>query len=429
MTELEKIHKRHPVTPGIAREMVRLAAAGVVLMVCVSAHAQVPSWARGTWPPIDVSTTVINNQVVAVGRTQGANGGAAWQVALAPAGPGVTANHGVWSTFVEVGTRQFVIDNASGHVRELRNGQVWRQWGPGTVPVAPPQSPIPPYAQPAPGQLGELTPPQREALQAAAGAENGLLVALRRMEALAAREPALSQEMKDALVEARSSQGDVSIAWARLRDEFRTVTFPLPPKAVPPSSPPTARAKPGATTQPAPAAQPPATALTREAADARQHLLQVGAALQRTQSDLTQLRGRKEATETDLREADSKVQALRGQEEAALVAFRKAQLTAEIQRAAALDPSLRAPLVEAAQRILVVTSRQYRTQSALQDLRSQKGAGPEGSAQLDQAASELMAEMKNLQSAQARFDELLAKAGQGRPASAAPGEHGQLAEH
>ena len=366
-----------------------------------------------------------DNWVVAVGTSLASNGGVVWQVALAPAGPGIASRHGVWSTYIEVGTRQFVVDNASGSAQELRDGRVWRQWGPGTVPVAPPQAP--PYAQQAPSSqpADNLAQRQREALQKAAGTENSLIVALGKLEEAARNDPTLSPAMKEAILDARSARGDVALSWAKLRDEFKTVPLPQPAKPVP--SPKPAAVRPAAATQPA---GPPVTPVETAA---RENFLQANAALQRAHVDFDKLRRNKEATLSEIADARLRVRESRLQEEAALVAYRRAQLEAEIDRAVAMDAPLRQPLFEAAEGILTLTRRQHRTQATLQDLRAEKADGrvrPDDatSGQLQQAASDLMDEMKALSSAQSRFDSLIAQASRKAPPPAGQspaGEGGQ----
>ncbi len=92
------------------------------------------SYYGSTWPIVSVSVTTSRGWIVAQGMTLGGvRNRILWRTPIAPTGGSPTSvQQGVSSTFVQIGERQFVVDNASGQVTELRGGVVYRRFGPGS---------------------------------------------------------------------------------------------------------------------------------------------------------------------------------------------------------------------------------------------------------------------------------------------------------
>ncbi|RPI63146.1 MAG: hypothetical protein EHM48_02925, partial [Planctomycetaceae bacterium] len=97
-----------------------------------------------TWPPISVNVSLQNGWVVAEGRTTDHAQRLVWRTPIAQGGQGMTVEHGWGSIFVQVGNRQFVVDDATGNTQELKPGDVIRQY------QALPNPPIGAYTPPAP---------------------------------------------------------------------------------------------------------------------------------------------------------------------------------------------------------------------------------------------------------------------------------------
>jgi len=100
-------------------------------------------WSQdGTWPPVSVNITEQNGWVWALGLVEGNDTHVAWRTRLAPAGAGVSVQHGWNTTFVQVSARNYVIDNASGVAHVLGPDEIWRrgetgQEAGGGTPVSP----------------------------------------------------------------------------------------------------------------------------------------------------------------------------------------------------------------------------------------------------------------------------------------------------
>jgi hypothetical protein len=396
-----------------------LAVSAVLVGISGPAAAYTPWWARSTWPPITVVVTTENGWVVASGNPQGEVGPSIWKVSLAPAGPALVVQHGISTTLVAVGPRQFVVDDASGQSTELRGGAVYRQWGPRVA--APPPAPL--YVrQVLAAQPPSLTPAQKAALEAAATTQNRLQAALDRLNKLAETGPAGSEALAEARLAAQAARIDVSLAMARVKDEFGSASLPAPlhPASLPTKAP-AAIAAPAP--RPAPAAQPAPPPLTRDEAISQGQLLQAQANLQRSIMGLNLLRDQG-APPTDIATARAKIPLLHQAEEDALAAFHKSQLEAEIQRsqerAGELDLATRFQLYEDLYRILRLTRERYRAQTLVQDLRAQKGDGAADTARFNRAADDLAQAITKLASAQRDFASLAAKAAGKKSGAGAP---------
>lgn len=110
------------------------------LFICSVPLARADNPRHFTWPGVQTTVTVMNGWVVVQGVSNDQNNNLLWQTPLAPAGGGVSFRHGWGTLFVEVGRRQFVVDEGNGNTRELRPGQVVRQDLPWSPPALPPRT-------------------------------------------------------------------------------------------------------------------------------------------------------------------------------------------------------------------------------------------------------------------------------------------------
>lgn len=102
---------------------------------------------EGFWPQLHTNATIVNGWVVITALVDGFTNNVQWRVPLIPSNGGpVMIQHGVTNTYVQIGNREFVIANGTGRAFELRNGQLWRNVGPGAaiMPPVPVQSTYPP---------------------------------------------------------------------------------------------------------------------------------------------------------------------------------------------------------------------------------------------------------------------------------------------
>jgi hypothetical protein len=387
----------------------------MALGICGVAAAQAPSWARGTWPPITVNVTMENGWVVATGNVDGAIGPALWKSALAPAGPPIAVHQGVLTTFVEVGPRRFVVDDASGRATELGGGAVYRQWGP---PWAAPPPPPPPNVVPATSsQPPSLTPAQREALQIAAVTQNRLQAAMEHLEKLTATEPSGSAALADAKLAVQATRIDVSLGMARVKDEFGSAAMP----AIAHPSPQAVSVKAAAVAsvpRPLSPPQPAGPPVAKEEAQSHDRLLQAQADLQTAIMGVHLLRTRS-APPAYIADASDRLPALQQAEEDALVAFRKSQLEADIRRLGdqvqQMDLASRFELYEDLYRVLGLTRDRYRAEAALRILHAEEAAAGgitlEFSLRFDRAAANLAQTIMDLESARKDFAALPVKGG------------------
>lgn len=124
-----------------------------------SSRAEVPQWAKGTWPAISTSVTTTDKWIVIRGMTLGGvENRVIWETPLLERGPSVAVQHGTSTTFVQAGHRQFVVDNATGQAIELRGGAVYRRIDPRGGQLAYPQNSQGPSAEPAPADRGQYQP-------------------------------------------------------------------------------------------------------------------------------------------------------------------------------------------------------------------------------------------------------------------------------
>lgn len=135
-------------TPPVAgwKIALLLASGFAVLTVLAAAPAfaqQEDNYVGTTWPPLTTYVTMSNdNWVWAVGRLEGANGRIVWQRRLCPADGGIVIRRGWESTYIEVGARRFVLDNATGRAVGMGPNTYWVRT-PGT-PMGYPRGPYPP---------------------------------------------------------------------------------------------------------------------------------------------------------------------------------------------------------------------------------------------------------------------------------------------
>jgi hypothetical protein len=381
--------------------------AALILCMAATALAQVPSWARGTWPPVTASVTTLNGWVYVIGRTEGMNGGEIWRVPLSPAGPAVSVNQGISTTFVTVGPREFLIDDASGDVHELRNGQVWRRFTPrvpGTPSGPPPQGPPQGYPPPPPGDQGALTPAQREALQRTSAADERLQTALSRLDTARKVQTATPAMLSEAQDQVDAARKEAAGALDSLREQFRMVLPPASAAAPPPQPNAPVRTAAAPTARPAPSPPPQ----TEQEAQAQEKVLQATADLDAALSELNLLRpvvGKQgEADKVELKVAE-----LRRKLDAAALDLRKCQLDAQVDRSSALDPSLRPQLAEVAKRVLTLTARMQEAEERVRqarDARQPADAGAPPPPDMQQAATSLLTVMRESNAAQQELAKL-----------------------
>lgn len=115
-------------------------AMGAACLVSSVPRAQADNPRRFTWPGVATTVATINGWIVVEGRSMDQYNNLLWQTPLARTGGSVSMRHGWGSVFVEVGGRQFVIDESNGNAREIRAGHVVRQDLPWTPPAPPPRS-------------------------------------------------------------------------------------------------------------------------------------------------------------------------------------------------------------------------------------------------------------------------------------------------
>jgi hypothetical protein len=109
-----------------------LLAAGLVAVLTASAWSQFRK-GEGTWPTVSVSLSIEGNVYILEGRTQAQTGQIIWRRPIGPIDQPVTLQHGWMTSFVTVGNRQFVVDNATGQAQEVAYGSVYRRLGAGAT--------------------------------------------------------------------------------------------------------------------------------------------------------------------------------------------------------------------------------------------------------------------------------------------------------
>lgn len=118
-----------------------VAAGLVVVLNCT--FAQTFGDEQATWPTVTPSVTSENGWVVLVGRVDGFPNRVAWRVWLAPEDGAVRMEPGSATTYVTIGSREFVVENATGDTHEMRGGRLWRRISPGEPAPEPEPSIIP----------------------------------------------------------------------------------------------------------------------------------------------------------------------------------------------------------------------------------------------------------------------------------------------
>lgn len=155
---------------------------GLAVMLGHAATASAEVLKKGlTWPELNISIRTDGGWIVAEARTSDLQQQLIWRKPLAPAGPGAVIQHGWGSIFVQVGPRQFVIDNATGRVQELRAGQIVRA----VDPVFPPhRAPAPSGETPGGTQDTSLLTPQQAAMERLSQANQDLAQAMVKMDTM-----------------------------------------------------------------------------------------------------------------------------------------------------------------------------------------------------------------------------------------------------
>ncbi len=392
----------------------RLLAAGVVLaLLAAPAGAEVPSYIKGTWPPVSTQLTMINGWVVVQGLTLRVGGNQVlWRVPVARTGGApVSLEHGISTSFVQVGNLQFVIDNATGQTFALQNGQVWRRW-PAGVPTEPPQPPVatpsavaqlapPPAATPpaiAPPPITQppaVTPPtapstpamravsrHQQALQQVMVANEKLMTALRQLENV--RQMHSSGQATAA--DAQSAQLVVNQARRDLMDAQRVADQTAPPLAV---------VTPQATVEPTLADLPPDQRISVQSAQDRALQLNL-----RINNELRQIQTLKDTGGPGYEIARLQQAVDIDQAELSRINGDLTQFWAQARAAGGQPGGLaRSGEVSAAQRVIAARETVAGLESEVARLREQQAAGQATDRQLNAAVNKLADAMQKLSDA------------------------------
>jgi len=342
-------------TPRGGPALIVLAACACLLAPAAAPAQGPPDWHRGTWPLITTSVTAYNGWVYAVGRTEGTYGYVVWYVPLAPEGGAVVIRHGISTTYVSVGPRQFVIDDTTGQTEELRNGQIYRRYGPqnGTTwspPIRRPRPTAPSTEQP-PAATGEAPGLQtlsrrQELLRRATEATEAYLSAQADLARLRNDRTTLPGKIEQAEQAVARTQERAMYARMRLEQQLRA---PVPGVAMPTGGP----------FPQWPGLMEATEHLTSEQSQrldkAQQQVVDLTEKLNDVQDKIDELR-QAGGHETEIRALRPKALELRRQLGEANLNVRDLLLQGQVNRAADIDPSLRGQLQAAVQKILDLTA-------------------------------------------------------------------------
>lgn len=359
-----------------------------------------------TWPPISVSVSLQNGWVVAQGRTTDLIQRVVWQVPVAPAGSFVF-QHGWGSVFIQVGTRQFVIDDATGATQELQPGEAVRQFqvlpppGPSALPYAPPPA-SPRYAAPSPAAAapGPAAPPGIEQLSTA---NQMLMIALGRLDEtirLQKVNQATADDVRKAEAVVNDSRAMVTQAQSIALKQIAPDMLPSPTKPVP-----------GPTTKPAPVL-PAMTVIDPQVANMQSCVLELTAEYALAQHEVARLRALPpdQVTDEQIATAQKSAQQSSDQLQAADLQLRDLRMTSGTPKSWQIDPKLRADITSA-ERKLIEAIRNHeaaeRKVMAAQDALDRKEASKDDVAE---AQIGLMSALRNISKAQHELDQLNALA-------------------
>jgi hypothetical protein len=273
-------------------------AACLVVTAIPTAQAQNPSKQSFTWPLVITSVTTINGWVVAEGRTADQTNKIIWRSPLAPAAGSVAVRNGWGTMFIEIGNRQFIVDDATGQTRELRPGQVVRQdlpWGPGGVPG--PRSPGGPVAPTTQSSVA-LSAQAQEMLDAINKANTRLIEALATLE-VTARD---YDQKKASMEDYQKAREGVRNARLALEQANKGMLSAVPPELTKPA--PTPTAVPAVVVAPRPAKVDP------KVADAQKKLMDVTASYVEAQMTLNNLLKKESGNTAAINTATDKVRLL-----------------------------------------------------------------------------------------------------------------------
>jgi len=333
-----------------------------------------------TWPRISVSVGSQNGQVVAVGRARDASQRVVWRTPLGPSGPGIAVQQGWGTVFVRVGSRQYVIDDATGHAVRLRPGQVWRQ----------PWPPLPPGTSTTPPPPPQETP--AGPLDATAQANRQLLEALRHLEVV----HQLRRQRRASREDLKRAERSVEIARQALAQAQERAIAKL--RGGPAEHPGSPAPRPAG-----PPAKPPTLA------EAEKQAMDLAAEYARAVAARDGLRDRPAsdpAGKQALAEAEKAVRAASERLQAAEQQLQKLRTAAGAAEIRSLDPAQRARLAQAEQRIPKLVEdydQAHRQVLSTQAAFERKLATPE---ELTAAQTRLLEALKELSEARRALAEL-----------------------
>jgi hypothetical protein len=382
---------------------------------------------EGTWPAVSVNLSASGNWIIAEGRSLGQTGQVLWSQRVAPVGEPVTISHGWMTSFITVGNRQFVVDNATGAHQEIALGQAWARGVPGGV-TAPPVAPVPagtgvyrapylpepgyvpPYlpAEPAalgpvPGTVvGSITGPKprstagqvalrhQEALENLLAANQRLLASLTAQEnlpagATAAQVAAAQQAVRQARLDVESAQ---SILQQRLAND-----------RLPPATQPAAEAAPAVT------ASQTVTVRHRMIELAQARMTQLMAEANKASMNLDQLT-RAQAAPQQIAAAQMELDVANAKLAGSRRELLELQLEAKLPPPVYIDPELRARIGDAERKVIDATEDMHIAQERVRLVRNAVDAGTAQPAELSAAGTHLLASMQKLGSARQELEDL-----------------------
>lgn len=422
--------------------MMLIGVCALIVAAALPAGAQVPSWAKSTWPETTTTITTQNGWIVAKGMTlSGTSNRWVWATPLVRQGPSVSVQHGVATTFVQAGPRQFVINNADGRTYELRNGQIWRQWptgGPIQPPVVPttpppisaantgtlPMDVVPP---PVPGEATEQSaapvplanPAQRvvqehqKALEQLIDADTAMLESIQNLE----KTQRLQQEQL-------ASAADVTAAMRALersREEARRVGQKVERigSLATQSAPPVGSVDLG--TIPPPQA--------RNIRDAERRVLSLNALYNERKSTLDSLKANPKADPAQVSQAEQVLQLVDVELQDANLQLQHLNTMAALPPQDNVSPDLRVRLGRAEQNSMTLAQQVQAAQRQLEQIRRAREKGTVDEAAVNEAINQLTASVQRLSSANNQLGQLremaFRQAGQGdatTPPAAGAGE-------
>ena len=361
---------------------------------------------EGTWPSISMNVSIRDGWIVLIGRATGQNGGVLWQRRLLPAGDGVTVSHGWMTSFVSVGQRQFVVDNATGQIQELPLGATFRRGY--TPPVQPNFPPVPLRpnlpAGPTPGPgvgseplvpLESATQPMsidQPAMRELMRANDALSVALQNMHTLPAdASTATITQAQQAVEQARLA---VSESRRRLYAKYETSatqpTMPAPPASTPPP----------------PAASGQVTAQHRALQLTQQRLTDLEAESNRVAIALGEAQAASPPDAQRVAELERTLRAVDTRLDQARTDLVEARMAAMFPPLAVLDTDLRCRIGQAERQVIDLTEDVHKAQASVVNMRQAVDRGERTGDDLAMSGTHLLAAIQKLESAKRELADL-----------------------